>query len=108
MVKFMIVFHKPSQQAAFENSYNDFLALVERMPNVKRRQVSSVLGSPMGDSPYYRVLEVYFDDYPQMQGALNSAAGQEAGGQLNTFPPGSFEMVFAEVFEEAGGHTPTP
>jgi uncharacterized protein (TIGR02118 family) len=107
MFKFMMFFHHPANQDHFEDSYNDLLALVERMPNVQRRQVISVVGSPIGNPPYYRILEVYFDDRQQMEAALMSPAGQEAGGQIMTFPDGTFEMIFAEVYEEAGGSTPT-
>ncbi len=108
MVKFMIVFRKPApnQLEAFENVYNDFLALVERMPLITRRQVNSVLGSPFGESPYYRVLEVYYDDYARMQESLTSPLGQTAGGELRRLPAGAFEMLFAEVYEEGGGSTP--
>lgn len=105
MVKFMMVFRQPQNVEQFENSYNDLLALVERMPDVERRQVISVWGSPTGQSPYYRILEVYFKDRPTMERALRTPQGQEAGGQLMTFPAGSFEMVFADIYEETGGRT---
>lgn len=109
MVKFMIIFRKPSPSKleAFESTYNDFLALVERMPLIMRRQVNSVLGSPFGESPYYRILEVYYDDYEKMQQSLTSSAGQEAGGELRRFMTGSYQMLFADVYEEAGGSTPS-
>jgi uncharacterized protein (TIGR02118 family) len=109
LVKFMIVFRKPSngQLETFENTYNSFLALIEQMPLIIRRQVNSVVGSPFGESPYYRVLEVYYDDYAKMQESLTSNAGQTAGGELRRFGSGAFEMLFADVYEEAGGSTPT-
>ncbi len=106
MVKFVVQFHRPADAAAFENTYNDFLALVERMPSIIRRQVNPVLGSPLGETPLYRVLEVYYPDYPALDASLRSPAGQEAGGELRRLPPGSFEMYFADVYEEDGGATP--
>jgi uncharacterized protein (TIGR02118 family) len=105
MFKFMMLFRQPQDIAAFENSYNDLLALVERMPQVIRRQVINVVGSPAGISPYYRILEVYFADQRTMQNALLSKAGQEAGGEMSKFPAGAFEMIFADVYEEQGGST---
>jgi uncharacterized protein (TIGR02118 family) len=105
MVKFMILFQKPVDIESFEIHYNEFLALIERMPEVTRRQVINVLGSPMGETRLYRILEVYFDDSPQMEAALRSFAGQEAGKHLNVFMRGAFEMVFADVYEESGGQT---
>lgn len=106
MYKFMMLFNHPADSEAFENSYNDLLALVERMPDIQRRQVINVMGSPIGQSAIYRILEVYFQDRQTMEAALMTPAGQEAGGQISTFPAGSFEMIFAEVYEEAGGKTP--
>lgn len=107
MVKFMMIFQKPTNLSVFENAYNDLLALVERMPNIERRQVVNVLGSPVGEPPFYRVLEVYFEDMAQMESALRSPAGQEAGGELGRrFVAGTYQATFAEVFEEAGGQTP--
>jgi uncharacterized protein (TIGR02118 family) len=105
MVKFSILFRKPDDLEAFENIYQDFLALIERMPEVKRRQANTVLGSPFGESPYYRVLEVYFDDYAILNSSLLSPAGQEAGGELRRLLAGSFEMFFADVYEEDGAST---
>jgi len=107
MVKFMILFRKPTDQVRFEDNYNNFLALVERMPHITRRQVISILGSPLGTPSFYLILEVYFSDYPALNAALNSPAGQEAGGELLKFGSGTFDMLFAEVYEEAGGSTPT-
>ena len=106
MVKFMILFAKPENPTAFEDIYNDFFALVERMPNIARRQVIDVLGSPIGETRLFRILEVYFDDREAMEAALRSKPGQEAGGELRRLPAGSFEMVFAELYEEDGGQTP--
>jgi uncharacterized protein (TIGR02118 family) len=108
MVKFMMMFHRPIVPSAFETAYNDLLALVERMPDVARRQVVDVIGSPVGAAAYHRFLEVYYENQAQMEASLRSPAGQEAGAELvKRFPKGSFETMFAEVYEEAGGSTPT-
>ena len=108
MVKFMITFSTPANIGVFEKAYNDLLALVERMPNIERRQVVNVLGSPIGAAPYYRILEIYFDSLEQMEASLRSPAGQETGGELGKrFAAGKYSAFYAEVYEEAGGSTPT-
>jgi uncharacterized protein (TIGR02118 family) len=110
MVKFFILFLKPAPKDAadFENRYNDLLALVERMPGIARRQVVDVMGSPLGLAPYHRILEVYFEDMAALEASLRSPAGQEAGAELTRrFPARSFEVMYAEVYEEAGGRTGT-
>ena len=106
MYKFIILFAQPKDLQTFEDAYNDLLALIERMPHILRRQVNNIVGGPSGPSDYYRVLEVYFENRETMQQALMSSPGQEAGGEMRRFPDGSFTMMFAEVYEEQGGHTP--
>ncbi len=110
MVKFIIIFHHPgSDVRAFEGGYARFLGMVEKIPDIQRRQVVTILGSPEGESPYYRILELYFADQATMTEALNSEAGQIAGaGLYQVFKPLGyrFDTAFADVFEEAGGATP--
>ena len=107
MVKFMMIFYKPRVMKDFEGAYNAFLAKVEQMPDIKRRQVNSIVGGPKGDSRFHRILEVYFDDFDHLKASLNSPQGQAAGVEIAKFPTGTCEMIFAEVYEEAGGQTPT-
>ncbi len=106
MVKLMIIFRTPHDPVTFGNVYADFLHLIERMPNIQRRQVVDIMGSPLGATDYHRILEVYFADFLTMQAAMMSDAGQEAGRELSRFTPGSFELLFADLYEEQGGRTP--
>ncbi len=108
MIKFVVAFQKPQNLNNFERAYNDFLALIERMPDIKRRQVVNVLGSPVGEAPYYRLLEVYFESSERLEASLRSKAGQEAGSELGRrFSAGTYQTFFADVYEEAGGRTPS-
>ena len=107
MVKFMITFSTPANLGVFESAYNDLLALVERMPHIERRQVVNVLGSPLGEAPYYRILEIYIATVEQMEDSLRSSEGQQTGAELGRrFTAGKYAAFYAEVFEEAGGSTP--
>lgn len=105
MFKLMIMFRQPADITSFEDSYNNLLALIERMPNIQRRQVVSVVGGLLGASPYYRVLEAYFASQDVLFSALRSKAGQEAGAELTKFPPNTYEVIYADVYEEQGGQT---
>jgi len=108
MIKFMILFSEPEDAESFENIYQDFLALVERMPNILRRQVAHVTGSPQGAPEIYRILEIYFQSTAKQTEALLSPVGQEAGAELARLPAGSAQLLFADVYEEAGGGEPEP
>lgn len=105
MIKFVVLFKQPSNLDDFENAYTDFLHLVENMPDIARRQVMHIVGSPTGQSPYYRAIELYFNDLDTMKAALTTPEGQEAGNELARFMNDGFEVYFAEVFEEDGGQT---
>ncbi|GAB5494278.1 MAG: hypothetical protein Phog2KO_44930 [Phototrophicaceae bacterium] len=106
MIKFVVMFRQIEGEE-FDNAYHDFLALVERMPDIQRRQAIHVIGSPNGAPPYQRGLEIYFENEDILKSALMSKAGQEAGNELGRFVEGSFDVYFSEVYEEGGGQTPT-
>lgn len=106
MLKFLILFSQPEDAERFENMYQDFLALVERMPNILRRQVVHVTGSPQGTPEIYRILELYFESTETQTEALLSPAGQEAGKELQRLATGSYQLLHADVYEEDGGSTP--
>lgn len=110
MMKFAVLFHHPGDDVRqFEAGYTQFLAMVEQLPSIQRRQVVNVVGSPEGRSRYYRVLELYFADRETLFAALNSVAGQRAGaGLYEVFKPlgYTFEIIYADVYEESGGQTP--
>lgn len=99
MVKFVIAFKHPTQPEAFENAFQDFLALAERMPNIQRRQVLHVVGAPQGKADYYRLLELYFADQPTLEQSLISPQGQEAGRELARFEANTLEVFYGHVYE---------
>ncbi len=100
MVKLSILYTQPAEPQSFEERYNFNLSLLERLPGIRRRQACVVLGGPGGKSPIYRMLELYFDDFPALDSALRSEAGQAAGSDLMAFAGRETQLVFSEVFEE--------
>ena len=108
MIKFMILFGPPEDAESFENVYQDFLALIERMPNILRRQVVHVTGSPQGAPKVHRILEIYFESTDAQTEALMSPMGQEAGKELRRLPEDSYQLLLTDVYEEEGGNTPQP
>ena len=99
MVKLSVLYRRPLDEATFETHYNQNLALMEKLPGIQRRQACVVLGNPAGQSPYSRVLELYFADYTALDHALLSPEGRAAGADLMLFA-GDAEVLFAEVYED--------
>ncbi len=108
MIKFMLLFRQPEDINSFENFYADFLGLVERIPDIARRQVIHPTYGYNGAPEFYRILELYFDSREIQEAALNTDSGQEAGRELRRLPDGAFDWLVADVYEEAGGNTPAP
>ncbi len=100
MVKLSVLFMQPDDPQTFEERYNYNLAIMERMPGIKKRQACVVLGGPGGKSPYYRILELYFEDFPTLDAAMLSEQGREAGKDLMSFAANKVDLVFSEVFED--------
>jgi uncharacterized protein (TIGR02118 family) len=99
MVKLAILYRRPADETTFETHYNQNLALMEKLPGIQRRQACVVLGNPAGQSPFSRILELYFADYTALDQALVSPEGRAAGADLMRFARDA-ELIFAEVFEE--------
>ncbi|NJL94616.1 MAG: EthD family reductase [Anaerolineae bacterium] len=99
MVKLTILFKHPADEAAFEEAYSANLHLLEALPGIIRRQANMVQGGPRGKSSYYRILELYFQDFAALDAALTSEAGQAAGRALMSFAGDVVELLFVDVFE---------
>lgn len=84
----------------YYESYNDFLMKLEQLPGIRRKAVSTVYSGRGGRAPFSTVVEVYFDSRRDLETALTSQPGIEAGQVLLSFAPNSISL-FADVMEEA-------
>lgn len=100
MVKLTILYRTPVNDPTFDERYIKNLALMEKMPGIVRQQANVVLGSPSGQSPYSRILELYFDSMETLDQALTSPQGRAAGLDLMGFAGREVEMIFADVYED--------
>jgi uncharacterized protein (TIGR02118 family) len=100
MIKLIIMFRKPADTAAFENSYaTQYVPAANLMPFVKKTAVARVMGAPKGEAPYYLIHEMFFDDMAELNQSLNSPEGRSAGTVLMTFAREIVTIMFAEAWE---------
>lgn len=98
MVKLVAIYKKPEDPQAFDRHYEEIHApLAEKMPGLRKLEVNKVYGTPMGDSPFYLIAEMLFDNKEALQEALSSAEGKAAGKDLMGFAGKVVSMHFAEV-----------
>lgn len=98
MVKLVALYRQPADPSAFDQHYGAVhMPLVERMPGLRRVEVAKITGAVGGDSPYYMLTEMYFDDSDALRAALRSPEGRAAGADLQQFAAGLVTMVYAQV-----------
>jgi len=103
MVKLVAMFSRPEDPAAFDRAYfGTHLELNAKTPGLRRTEVARVTGAPRGETPWYLVTEMYYDDEASMRAAFASPEAAEAGRQLMSFAKGLVTMYTAEVVDGAG------
>jgi uncharacterized protein (TIGR02118 family) len=103
MVKLVAMFTRPDDPEAFDRAYFDVhLPLNAKTPGLRRTEVTRVTGAPRGETPWYLVTEMYYDDTAAMQAAFASPEAAEAAKQLMTFAKGLVSMYTAVVVDERG------
>ncbi len=102
MVKLVVLYKKPADVKAFEEHYfNTHVPLTNKIPGLNRIEVSRVTGSPMGESEYYLMAELYYENMDAMKAGMSSPEGKASGKDLMSFvAKDAFTMMFAEVEEK--------
>jgi hypothetical protein len=88
MHKFIALYKKPADPAAFDKRYFDqHIPLANKIPGLKKVEVSKIVGSPMGESEF-----------------MGSPEGKEAGKDVMSFAKDIVTFMFAEVQEKVAVH----
>ncbi len=97
MVKLIALYRKPADPAAFDQAYfATHIPLVNKIPKLRRVDVSRITGAPRGEPEFYMMAEMYFDDKASMDAAMASPENMEAGKNLMGFARGLVTFMFAE------------
>jgi len=98
MVKLIALYKKPANIEQFEDHYfNIHVPLANKMPGLRRTEVSRITGSPKGPSEYHLIAELYFDDMDALKAAMSSPEGKAAANDVMSFAGEIVYMMFAEV-----------
>ncbi|NOY98228.1 MAG: EthD family reductase [Chloroflexi bacterium] len=98
MHKLVILFDQPIDWQSFEQGWQKFMALAEKMPGLRKETVSEVGRLVFGSESqrYLKIHELYFDSREALEAALQSEAGQAAGKWLHEFSHRRFALLTAE------------
>ena len=99
MAKLTVLYRHPTDPAAFEEYYADnYLPLVEKIPNLRQFEAGKVIATPDGsEPPYYRIAELWFESVEQLQSSLGSSEGQAATEDLQNFATGGATLFISET-----------
>lgn len=100
MVKLIALYKHPQNVEEFDAKYfEEHLPLSDKMPGLKKAEISKIIGGPTGNSEYYLQAELYFDNMDSLKTALRSDEGKASGKQLMSFAGDIVSMHFAEIVE---------
>jgi uncharacterized protein (TIGR02118 family) len=100
MFKLVVLYRKPEISIAeFDVKYKEHLTLIDRVPGLRKAEVSRFVEAPWGQPEFFQIAELYFDDKKALDAALHSTEMGAAGQQLRSFAKGLFTMSYAEVKE---------
>lgn len=86
MVKLIALYKHPEDKAAFdEYYYNTHTPLTKKIPGLREMKVTKIVGSPMGESKYYLMCEMFYDDHESLQTAMRTDEGKASGKDVMSF-----------------------
>ena len=98
MIKLVALYAHPSDKEAFDRHYAEVhTPLVLQLPNLERFEVARVTGSPRGESPYYLIAEMYWENAEVMNASLSSPQGRALSRDTRDFAGSLLTMHIAEV-----------
>ncbi len=107
MHKLVILFKHPDNPSEFDRRWSEeFVALAEKMPGLKRVVVSHTRGGPAGPVDIYLIHEFLFESMAALAAAMSSPEGVAAGQCLVRLARQNATLLFAEHMEDAPGTDP--
>lgn len=100
MYKLVILIESMEDWQSFESEWPKFLHLAESMPGLKKEAISQIDRLLYGNTSYVKMYELYFDTKENVEQALSSSAGQEAGRLLQMITQGKIMLFIAKHQED--------
>lgn len=98
MVKLVAFYSQPEDKEAFDRHYEEVhTPLVEKMPGLLGLEVTRFTGAPQGESPYYLMAEMRFEDRSALNEAMSSPVGRAAARDVMQFAGKIVTMAFGET-----------
>lgn len=98
MAKLIALYNHPENKEVFDDHYfNIHGPLTAKIPGLREMKVTKMTGSPMGgESKYYLMCEMIYDDMESLQQGMRSAEGKASGKDLMGFAGNLVTLLIGE------------
>lgn len=100
MYKLVIMILKQGIGPQYTRLWPQFLHHAERMPGLQRESTTQVQETLIGMYPVYLIHELFFNSLKDLQKAMASPDGKEAGRLLQEITNGQLSLLIAEHKED--------
>jgi uncharacterized protein (TIGR02118 family) len=102
MVKLMALYKQPEDKEKFDEHYfNTHAPITAKIPGLRDMKVTRIVGSPMGESKFYLLCEMYYDSHEAMKAAFRTDESKASGKDLMSF---AGDLVTLMIGEEIDGN----
>lgn len=101
MVKLIALYKQPKDKEAFDKHYyGPHTEITKKIPGLRKMEVTKIVGSPRGESEYYLLCEMYYDDHESLQKAMKTEEAKASAKDLMSF---AGDLVTMMIGEEVDG-----
>jgi uncharacterized protein (TIGR02118 family) len=102
MVKVIAMFKQPEDKQKFDDHYfNTHVPLTKKIPGLRKMEGTKINGTATGgESKYYLLTEMYYDDYQSMKAAFKTEEAKASGKDAMSFAGDLIEMYIGEEINE--------
>jgi uncharacterized protein (TIGR02118 family) len=100
MVKLIALYKQPSDPEAFDAHYkNVHTPITQKIPGLRKMEVTKIVGSPMGKSDYHLLCEMYYDSHDALKTAMRTDESKASGRDLMSFAGDLVTLMIGEEIE---------
>lgn len=97
MVKLIALYKQPADKEKFDEHYfNTHAPITSKIPGLRKMEVTRIVGSPMGESEFYLLCEMYYDDHESLQKAMRTDEGKASGRDVMKFAGDIVTLMIGE------------
>lgn len=97
MIKVIALYKHPENKEKFDEHYfNVHAPLTAKIPGLKEMNVTRITGTPFGESEYYMMCEMIYEDKETFKKAMKSEEAKASGKDAQAFAGSIVTLLFGE------------